>query len=404
MSVLPLSRYRVVDFGMAYAGGQPGQLLADMGAEVIKVESRRHLDGIRIGNPGKGISDPEERRPTFHCVARNKLDVTLDITQPEAQALVKRLVAQSDVVLENFSPGIMARNNIDYASLRQVNPQLVMVSLSAAGQNGPLRDIVVYAPAMAALSGLDSVVGYEGGDVTGLRTAYGDATGAIYGVIATLVGLYRRNRTGRGQYVDLSEWEATTTTMGEVLLEYVLTKRVPQPRSNYHPDMAPYGNYPCNGNDRWVAIAVKTEEEWAGLCRAMGNPTWCREARFADRFQRLRHIRELDPLVGRWTTQHTPEETTHVLQQEGVAAAPVLTYAEQYADPHFKARRTYEQVDHPRLPGEVIYGIPLKLSRTPGSIRRPAPLVGEHNAYVFRELLGLSDADVQRLAEAGVIH
>lgn len=400
---LPLRRYRIIDLGTAFAGGQPGQLLADMGAEVIKVESRKHLDGIRLGNPGKGIPDPEERRPIFHCIARNKLDVTIDLKHPDAPAFLMELVAQSDVVIENFSSGVIERLGLDYATLRRANPQIILVSNSAAGQTGPVRDIVVYAPAMAALAGLDSVVGYGEGDVTGLRTGYGDATAAAYAVTAALVALYYRNRTGVSQHIDLSSWEATATVMGEAFLEYVMTGRVAVPRGNTHLVMAPHGNYPCKGDDKWVAIAVKTDEEWAGLCRAMGDPVWTKLLDFADRFQRRRHAHEIDQKISEWTAQREPEEVVRVLREAGVAVASVITYPEQYADPHFKARHVYEQVDHPRIPGEVIYGVPWKLSRTPGSIRRPAPFVGQDNAYVFSETLGLSQAEIQRLAEAGVI-
>ncbi|MDO8530997.1 MAG: CoA transferase [Dehalococcoidia bacterium] len=402
-SVLPLRRYRVIDFGTALAGGQPGQMLADMGAEVIKVESRQHLDGFRLGNPGKGVTDPEERRPSFHSLGRNKLDITVDITQPKAQDVIGRLVTQSDVVFENFTPGVLARAGLDYPSLRRFNPQLVMVSLSSAGQRGPLSSIVVYAPAMSALAGADSVMGYRDGPLAGLRSGYGDATAAAYAVVAVLTALLHRNRTGQGQYIDLSAWEATATVLGQAFLEYVLTRRVPQPRGNWHPNMAPHGNYRCKGDDRWVAIAVGSDGEWRSLCRVLGDPEWARDPRFATSDQRVLHAQALDEQLSQWTLNHTPQEAAQMLQKAGVAATAVITYAEQYEDPHFKARHTYERLDHPLLPGEVVSGIPWKFSRTPGSLRRHAPFVGEHNGYIFSSLLGFTDLEFQEMAREGVI-
>ncbi len=400
---MPLGRYRVIDFGTALAGGQPGQMLADMGAEVIKVESRQHLDGFRVGNPGKGEANPEERRPSFHSVGRNKLDVTLDITQPSTRDLLGRLVAESDAVFENFAPGVLARAGLDYASLRRFNPQLVMVSLSSAGQHGPLSDMVVYAPAMTALAGVDSVMGYGDGVLAGMRTGYGDATAASYAVVALLTALWHRNRTGRGQHVDLSAWEATATMLGQAFLEFALTRNVPKPRGNWHPDMAPHGNYRCKGDDQWVAIAVGSDDEWRNLCRVLGDPEWTGDSRFATAAQRVRHAKDLDEHLSLWTSGFASEEAARLLRGAGVAAAPVMSYAEQYANPHFKARHVYERLDHPFLQGEVVYGIPWKLSRTPGALRRRAPFVGEHNDYVFKELLGLTAVEFSNMVQQGAI-
>ncbi len=402
-SGMSLSRYRVIDFGTALAGGQPGQMLADMGAEVIKVESRQHLDGFRVGNPGKGEANPEERRPSFHSVGRNKLDVTLDITQPNTRALLGKLVEKSDAVFENFAPGVLARSGLDYASLRRFNPQLVMVSLSSAGQHGPLSDMVVYAPAMTALAGVDSVMGYGDGALAGMRTGYGDATAASYAVVGLLTALWHRNRTGRGQHIDLSAWEATASMLGQAFLEFVLTRNVPRPRGNWHPNMAPHGNYRCKGDDQWVAIAVGSDHEWRSLCRVLGDPEWTRDSRFATAEQRVRHAKDLDERLSFWTSELTPDGAAEALRRAGVAAAPVMSYKEQYADPHFKARHVYERLDHPLLQGEVVYGVPWKLSRTPGSLRRHAPFVGEHNDYVFRELLGLTPVEFDDMVRQGVI-
>ena len=404
----PLSGYRVLDFGWVLAGAVPGMILADMGAEVIKVETRQRMDYMRLGRPIIGDQPDPEQNPMFHNVNRGKRSITLNTTRPEAVELARRLASECDVVIENFSPGVMERIGLGYEILSRDNQRLVMASITSNGQTGPLRDLRAYAPSIGALSGLDSTMGYEPaegetGRPLGLKHAYADLCGALHAVFAITSALHQRRRTGRGQYIDVSMLRATVATMGTGLMEYEFTGRVLQPRGNYDPVMAPYGNYPCQGEDQWVSIAVRTEAEWQGMVRAMGNPAWADEPIFASRYARLNHRRELDTRLSEWTRERTPWEATELLQSHGVAAFPVLDAEGRLFDPHFQERGLYSDIEHPALGAELIFNLMWQLSRTPPRIQRHAPLLGEHNREVFCGLLGMNDAEVSRLEEERVI-
>ena len=452
----PLAGYRVLDFGWVLAGAIPGMVLADMGAEVIKVETRQRLDYMRMGRPIVGDQPDPEQNPMFHNVNRNKLSVTLNISQPEAVTLAKRLLERCDVVIENFSPGVMDRLGLGYQELSRIKPDIVMASISSTGQSGPLRDLRAYAPSIGALAGLDSTQGYEGERPLGLKHAYGDICGALHTVFAIVAALYQRKRTGRGQYIDLSMLRATVVTQGVGLMEYIMAGRALQPRGNYDPTMAPYGNYPCQSaataaareappqsppdnhhstlregataqeDDRWVSIAVSTEEEWQSLKEALGSPDWpgtppepppgihhstlrawatvWEAPEFASKYQRLKNRQQLDHHLSRWTATATAEEITELLQSRGVAAMPVMGAEERLFDPHFRERGLYQDIDHPALGAEPIFNLMWNLSRTPSSIRRHAPLMGEHNRQVLCDMLGLSEAEVTGLEERQVVY
>jgi benzylsuccinate CoA-transferase BbsF subunit len=400
----PLHGYRVLDFGWVLAGAIPGMVLADMGAEVIKVESRQRLDYMRMGRPIIGDQPDPEQHPMFHNVNRNKLSITLNTRHQQAVELARKLVARCDMVIENFSPGVMDRLGLGYEDLRQIKPDLIMASISSTGQTGPLRDLRAYAPSIGALAGLDSTLGYEEGRPLGLKHAYGDICGALHTVFAIVAALYQRQRTGRGQYIDLSMLRATVATQGLGLMEYIMTGRVMQPRGNYDPTMAPYGNYPCEGEDRWVSIAVATDEEWQGLKAALGSPAWTSDPKFASRYGRLKHRHELDQHLAQWTAGRSAETVTERLQSHGVAAVPVMGAEERLFNSHFRERGLYADIDHPSLGAEPIFNLMWNLSQTPSAIRRHAPLMGEHNQQVFCEILGMSAQEVKALEETQVIY
>ena len=395
---------RVLDFGWVLAGAVPGMILADLGADVIKVETRQRMDYMRLGRPIIGDAPDPEQNPMFHNVNRGKRSITLNTARPEAVQLARRLAAQCDIVIENFSPGVMTRLGLDYATLSQSNPRLIMASITSNGQTGPLRDLRAYAPSIGALSGLDSTLGYESdGRPLGLKHAYADLCGALHAVFAIAAALRQRQRTGRGQYIDVSMLRATVATMGAGLMEYELTGRTPPPRGNYDPVMAPYGNYPCQGDDAWVSIAVRTEGEWQGLAAAMDHPEWAAAPPFASRYARLQHRRELDAHLSEWTRQRTPWAVTELLQANGVAAFPVLNAEQRLFNPHFQERGLYAEIEHPALGAEPVFNLMWQLSQTPPRIRRHAPLLGEHNGEVFGGLLGMDDEELARLEREQVI-
>ncbi|MCX5994386.1 MAG: CoA transferase [Chloroflexi bacterium] len=402
MADYPLSGYRVADFSWVWAGPLLGELLADMGAEVIKVETNKRLDSARL-TPGRSTVGPETDF-VFHSINRNKLGITVDMTDPRGAKLIRELISISDVALDNFSPMGLKKLNLEYTELSQANPQLVMISLPAAGQHGPLSNIVTYAPSLGALCGYSSIIGYPGERVLGEQTPYLDVTSSIHGAFAVLSALYYRERTGKGQYIDMAQIEVGASVIGEAFMEYFMTGRVLGTMGNRSPTMAPHNNYPCLGEDRWVSIAVDTEEEWRSFCTAIGNPPWVKEKRFSDKFNRQRNLEELDRLVSAWTINLSNYEVMDILQKAGVAATPCLDLTERFSDPHFAARGTHLQVEHPATGVDIIAGIPFKLSGTPGEVRRHAPLLGEHNDYVFRELLGKPESEIAQLIEEKVIY
>ena len=421
MSVLPLSNYRIVDFGTAWAGPMAAQLLADLGAEVIKVESRTRLDGLRLGRPivGEDVAGGDrglwpELQPVFHGINRNKLGVTLNLKTEEGLELGRQLIARSDVVMNNYSPGVLERLGLHYPELRRLRPDIILVSMPSVGESGPLKDILAYAPIIQALSGLMSLVGYPSAGsgqaqddeplVGELQAPWSDVVAAMHAALAAVAALRHRNRTGQGQFIEVAQLEATTSMLGEGILEYQMTGRVLGPQGNYDPDFAPHNNYPCAGDDQWVSIAVRTEEEWQSLCRALGNTDWSSDPRFTNKRSRLFNSRELDRLVGNWTRRHSREEITRLLQQHGVAAMPVMNIEDQFTDSHWQAREAYVDIEHPHAGTEWLYGMPWLLSDTPGSVRTPAPLLGQHNEYVFCQLLGMSVKELERLQAAQVVY
>jgi benzylsuccinate CoA-transferase BbsF subunit len=413
MATSPLSNYRVVDFGTAWAGPMAAQLLADLGAEVIKVESRARMDGLRLGRPiaGEDIAGGDrglwpELQPVFHGINRNKLSVTLNLKTEEGLRLARELIARSDVVMNNYSPGVLDRLGLGYAQLRQFRPDIILVSMPSVGETGPLRDILAYAPIIQALSGLMSLVGYEENEplVGELQAPWSDVVAALHAALAAVAAMRHRNLTGEGQFIEVAQLEATTSMLGEAVLGYQMTGQAARPRGNYDPDFAPHNNYPCAGQDKWVSIAVRIEEEWRAFCRALDNPEWTRDPRFADKASRLQHIEELDQYIRSWTEQHPAQEITELLQRHGVAAMPVMNIEDQFADPHLQERQAYVDVEHPHVGVEWLYGMSWLLSGTPGSVRAPAPLLGQHNEYVFRQLLGLPARDLERLQASQVVY
>ncbi|MBN1664504.1 MAG: CoA transferase [Deltaproteobacteria bacterium] len=407
-----LEGYRIIDFGTAWAGPMSTQLLADMGAEVIKVETQGRLDGLRMGRPivGDDIAGGDEGKwpnlqPAFHALNRNKLSITVDIKTEEGLALIRDLIKISDVVSDNFSPGVMDRAGLGYDDLVKIKPDIICVSLSGVGQYGPLRDATLYANTIMALSGLSSLIGYKDEPLLGMSAvAYGDANASIHAAFIIQAALYHRKMTGEGQRIDLAEAQMGSSLMGEALMDYFMNGRVAKPQGNRHPYMAPHNNYPCEGEDKWVSIAVKTDEEWQGFCEAIGNPAWCRDRKFADAKSRWENQEELDRRISEWTIGQENNDVMELLQAAGVAAVSCLNTEDQYFDPHFNERQSHIEIEHPLVGVESLYGIPWRLSETPGDIHRPAPSIGEHNDYVFGELLGKAKTEIERLVKAKVIY
>ena len=402
---LPLTGIRVANFGWVWAGPVTGQTLAFLGAEVYKIESRARIDMIRTLPPfGDGIRDPDRSMPNHAAWAGNG-SVSLNLKKPEAQELARALVSKCDAVVENFGPGVMEELGAGYPSLRAVKPDLVMLSMPAAGLYGPLKDVKTYGMSLTSITGLDSLTGYSGGPLMPFENAFADPLIGIMGAFAVLTALRHRNRSGKGQHIDYSQQEAMMPMVGPAFMDYVFNGRVAGPLGNRHPlaVAAPHGVFPCAGEDRWISIAVTTEREWHGLVAAMGEPAWAQSPDFSTPAQRVRHIDALHEHIADWTRSFNDYALAHRLQQQGVAAAPVLNVADLYHDPHYRARGTFIEVTHPLGFRETIYGAYVKTSRTESHVRT-GPIIGQDNDYVFKELLGLSEERYRQLLQEQVIY
>jgi len=402
MAKLPLEGVRIADFCWAWAGPYATMLLASMGAEVLKIESMQRLDHVRARALGFGLFGGVDRSPFFNDLNLNKLSVTLNLSQPEAVELAKRMVSISDVASQNMRPGAMDRLGLGYEDLRKVKPDIIYLSSSACGATGPDREYIGYAPTFAALGGAVYLCGYPDAPPQGMTGSI-DLRSAVASAFAILAALCYRQSTGEGQHIDLSSQEAITVLLGEALMDYTMNRRNQTRKGNHDDAMAPHSCYRCRGG-QWVTIAIATEEEWQTFCSAIGAPEWTKDQNFSDAYSRLKNQDELDRRVEEWTMNHTPYQVMEILQQAGVAAVPSFDSELLFTDPHLRERGLFEEVDHPLMGKRVVISPPWKLSDAPTPPSHHAPLMGEHNEYVFGELLGLSLKEIAELQERGIIY
>jgi crotonobetainyl-CoA:carnitine CoA-transferase CaiB-like acyl-CoA transferase len=399
----PLEGVRVVDFGWAWAGGLVGSLLADFGADVIKVESKKRLDPMRMDRPLLGPENAIEQGSLHQNVNRNKRSMAVDITDARGVDLVRKLACSSDVLVENLSPGALDRHGLGYDALAADHPGLVYLSLGAVGTSGPLRGIRSYAPVITALAGVDALTGYLGERLLGLQHGLSDPNASLHGAVAVLAALNERERSGRGQHIDLSQLESLVSLLGGHLMASQLGGDVGAPIGNQDHHFAPHGVYRTSGDDSWIAIACESDTSWHALRALMGDPPWAREPRYASESGRLAARVELDAHIETWTKTQERWDLAERAQAAGITAAPLLDTAERFADDHLQSRDLYVGVDHPVMGAELIYGIPWKLGRTPGVVVSAAPLLGQHTDEILRGVLGLDEAAVTGLRDAGVL-
>ena len=409
MQGFPLDGIRVADFTQTFLGPHLCEWLAVMGAEVIKIESKAWIDNVRLANPYvSGKFDPKRAQnlnvgTIFTVLNLSKKSCTLNLKQPKAVELAKKIISMSDIVVDNYSARVMDRMGLGYSVLKEIKPDIIMLSASAAGSEGPLSDLLGFASVMDAWGGLDSLTGYLGGspDATG-HGGWTDLVVAKYGAFAILVALYHRSRTGEGQFIDLSMMDGVACRIPEAIMDYIINRRVRKNIGNRDDIMAPHNCYPCRGEDKWVAIAVRTQEEWLAFCQAMGNPGWCQEERFANELSRWNNQDELDKLIGEWTRDYSHYEVMEILQRAGVAAGPSYDIDELIRDPHLRERGFFVEIDQPEM-GKTWPILPWKQTATFKGNYQPAPQLGQHNDYVFGELLGMPQDEIARLAEEKVI-
>jgi crotonobetainyl-CoA:carnitine CoA-transferase CaiB-like acyl-CoA transferase len=401
-----LEDLRVVEFSAGMAGPWIGRMMAYCGSEVIRVESIRHPDVVRVYVPPRApeMGIQPQLSPWFTDWNAGKRFVALDLTHPRAVEIARRLVATCDVVVENHRPGVMDKLGLGYSELRRVKPDIIMLGSSGYGASGPNRDYVTWGPNIEALAGLSTLSGFPHRECTMTQYAYPDALSALHGLFAVMCALEHRSRTGRGQYIDLSQFEATVAVVGHVMLERLANGREPARRGNRSLRAAPHGCYRCKGEDRWCAIAVFDDAQWQSFCRVIGDPHLAEDARFATLSSRIEHADALDARVERWTAGRADYEVMAALQQAGVAAGVVQNVEDlMHRDRQLAARRFFEEIEHLKKGRVVATGIPLGLTGTPGRSGRSGAAVGQDNAYVFGELLGMSPEEIQRAVEVGAI-
>ena len=398
----PLDGIRVLDFTQAIAGPYLARLLAENGAEVIKVESRAHQ---QRGRPSPNL-DPRvvlQQRVTFGEMNRNKRCVTVDMSKEEGRRIVRELIRHCDLVLENFSPRVMDRWGLGYDDLRKLRPDVIMVRLPGFGVTGPYRDYVGLAAVAMGITGMYHLWSYPDRDEpAGPPVWTPDYLSAAFGGVAVLAALRHRDRTGLGQMVELSQVDATAFALGTVYLDYLSNGYVPPAMGNGHRFHAPHGAYRCKGEDAWCVIAVQDEDEWQALCRVLGSPRWSKEERFTSMERRLAHREELTEHIQEWTRDHTPHQAMRILQKAGVPAGAVQDGEHLFHDPHLRDRGFIVGVHEADI-GVVEYpGTFVRLSETPGHVDRCHGL-GEDNIYVFSTLLGMSEDEIGQLEESGVL-
>ncbi len=403
MSVLPLQGLRVIDHGVVWTGPLLGRVLGDHGAQVLWVRPPQRLLGMTITGTPTPFTDPTNPR-SYQPYGRSKLCVTIDLHHSKGKELYKELARVSDIVVENFAPRTMPGLGLSYDALKAVNPRLIMLSMPAAGSTpGPWRDLMTYGPSLSALFGLKSHLGYPGERVLD-DTADLDPTACMQGFFVLMAALYERQRSGLGQWIDMSQGEACMQRNAEAIMDYTMNGRVWGTLGNRYPGMAPHDTYRCRGDDQWVAIAIKADEDWTAFCQVMGHPIWANDPHFGDAQQRTNNIDELDRMVESWTMRHTKEEVQELLQAAGVAAHAVLDAAEIFADENYTALRTNVKVEVDGISPEMIFtGLPWKYQKTPLSIRGNQGAPDRDNDFVFGEVLGLSRTEQDRLREDNII-
>ena len=397
-----LEGIRVADFTWVLTGPLITSTLSAYGAEVIKIEGRSRPDLFRITAPFKDGIQGVNRGGRFNWSNTGKLSIALNLGHPQGVEIAKKIIARSDIVVENFSGGAMENMGLGYEELQKVKPDIIMLSTCMQGQTGPHATHPGFGNQLTALSGFNYITGWPDRQPVPLG-AYTDNIAPHFNVVLILAALDYRRRTGRGQYFDLSQYEAGVHFMAPLILDYAVNHRVAKRMGNRCPYAAPHGVYRCRGEDRWCSIAVFNDEEWASFCRVIGNPEWTSNPKFTTFLARKENEDELEKLIEEWTSNYSAEEVMTLMQTGRVSAGVVRNFQEILEDdPQLKHRHSHCKLEHSEI-GEYIAPGPLfKLSGSACEVQ-PAPLLGQHNEYVLKDILGLSDDEVANLVIDGVI-
>ena len=409
----PLQNFRILDLSRIWAGPYCTKLLADMGAEVIKLESLRVYDSHRGPvSPEPGIAaypdsdpgpEPWNRNGWFNCLHMSKYGITLELTTEPGRRVFEELVSTSDALIENFRQGSLARLGYDYETLRQIRPDLIYASMPAFGNSGPWQSYVAYGIGQEQLSGMAHITGYPNDGPMKSGINHGDPITGSHAAGVLLAALRYRRRTGKGMFIDVSQQESAVALIGGETLAYQMTGREPERIGNHSNWYAPHNAYPCAGADRWVTIAVTTDEQWRRLAVVIGRPELAAAPPYATVTARRQNQSELDKVIGDWAAGRELWDIARQLQEQGIPAAPVLRGPDLLENEHYADRGTFNYVDHPQAGPKWYQGFAWRMSATPGQVHWPAPTLGQHNRKVYGELLGLTDGEIDQLEAGGVI-
>ena len=397
------SGIKIAGFCWAVVGPLTMKYFADYGATVIRVETTKRPCTMRISAPYKDNKPGLDRSGYFNHFSANMLSMSLNMEHPKALEVARRLVANSDVVMDNFTPGVMESWGLGYEELKKVKPDIIMLRQSGFGSWGPYAQQPAFGMILAAMAGLPNFIGWpDGGPLPVGVSAYTDCISPRFASAALIAALDYRNKTGKGQLLDLSQFETALYFIMPAILEYISTGREPSRIGNSHPYAAPHGVYPCKGDDRWCTIAVFNDEQWASLCRVMGKTEYIEDPRFNTMLNRKKNEDEINRLVGDWTNNFMPEEVMDRMQSAGVPAGVVKNAADIYVDPQLRQRNLFWPLEHPDMGLFTHLGQGFELLETPAQAYMPSPRLGEHTEYVCTKILSMTDKEFVELLGAGV--
>ena len=409
MSELPLAGVRVCDLTWVIAGPVATRVLGDFGAEILKIEHEQALDPIRMGRPIVGDKPNLNNSGFFNYINRNKLSVLLNVRHPMGMDILKKIIAESDVIIENFSSEVLESWDLGYERLKEIREDIIYCSVSGFGHSGRDHFYTTWGPTAQALGGLTAMSGMPGAPPSGWGYSYMDHTAGYYAANAVMMALHHRNRTGEGQHIDISQVEAGMVLTGPAVLDCTVNGRswrregMPPGNHAWEPAAAPHNAYRCQGDDRWIAIAVMNDAEWEALVRAMGEPDWASDDHFMTLEGRLANQHVLDQNIEAWTAGQERYQLMTLLQAAGVRAAVVQNPEDRVEhDPQSKARNWWVEMEHEELGTTLHDGVNPHLSKTPGAPRNPAPLIGQHTFDVMSRVVGMTDEEIAEHQELGV--
>jgi benzylsuccinate CoA-transferase BbsF subunit len=393
---------KVADFSWAAVGPRTMEYLAEYGATVVKIESATHYDVLRTSAPYRNNTSEINSSGFYARYNVNKYGATLNLNHPKGAAVAKTFVKWADIVTESFTPGVMKRWGLNYEELIKIKPDIIMMSTCLQGQSGPYAESPGFGIHLTSLAGFTHLVGWPDRPPAPIFGAYTDATAPSLQIVALVAALNYRRKTGKGQYLDVSQFECALQYLAPVVLDYEINQRVWNRRGNRSPFAAPHGAFRCKGADKWCTIAVTTEQQWDAFTKVLGKPELVKSSRFATLVDRKKNEDELERLVEKWTENFTPSEVMKRLQVAGVPAGIVATGEDVYNDPQLKHRKHYTTIRHPEMGSYPHERSAAVLSESPGKLSRPAPCLGEHNHYVYTKLLGMADEEYHQLLEERV--